>query len=743
MKIKRRSFIHKTVTGSTGILLGGMGMYAGSCSNSFIENNNINCSIINENGEAKVKIENKVFDPMAFRSFSPEPYNIKDFYNSGVRLMGILHSGMPCTLGVPYSQYGEHWIGPGKYDFSKIDDQMKVFLDNAPEAYFNIKLMLDTRPWYLNENPGCRNSYRELSSMAGNENWRKDVAKYLKDVIGYLEKNYGDRIYAYTLMAGSSTEWYTEHNYAAKSNIYYESDGSKPPLLKIDIDRNSLKEEAYGKWLNKPDVKLPPLDSLEHTSHGVFRDISVQKDKEGFDYWQFQSKIVGDAACYFAEIVKNITQGRKLTGLFYGYLTLLTGRRSLCNGHLGFEQVWNSPHFDMIYGPCRYETRQLTDASGYLVPVDSVTLRGKLYFQEIDYRFAVGDKRILENGHDLGRTHTPETPINVSKNCIRREFVNTLEKRTGMWWFDFFGYNYIDPTLINEVVDTMSVRERLKEIDIDKIAEIAIFTDTESQFYLNQDSDVDDKNIARQITEFSFLGAPHDSFTFSDLERACDKKKYKLIFFLNTFKIPEDKLTYIETKLKKDGRTLVFLYAPGYITDDAFSVDRMASVLEMEVKCEMKPTRNIIMGKSLNQELTGTAFGYKTEVSPKFSVDDDNLTVFGEYEDGGNAFALKQFENYNMCYAGSGTIPFRVLRELARNAGVHIYYEGNDPIYVNSRLVGIHHVNDKDAVIHMPSDCGGEVLFGGERIVSANKKFHLNLEYGEMNAILLDEAIRV
>ena len=35
---------------------------------------------------------------------------------------------------------------------------MKVFLDNAPDAYFNIKLMLDTRPWYLAMHPECLNS---------------------------------------------------------------------------------------------------------------------------------------------------------------------------------------------------------------------------------------------------------------------------------------------------------------------------------------------------------------------------------------------------------------------------------------------------------------------------------------------------------------------------------------------------------------------------------------------------------
>ncbi len=741
MKTTRRRFIQQSAFGSSGILFAALGFPFVGCSIDSRGKIPNHCSIVFKYGEAKIKIGEKLFDPLAFRSFRPEPYNIRDFYNAGVRLMSILHSGMPCTLGVPYSQYGEHWTGMGRYDFSRIDTQMKVFLENAPEAFFNIMLMLDTRPWYLEMNPDLVSSYRHLSSMAGNEKWRKDAARYLKDVVGYLEEKYGDRIFAYSLFAGSSTEWYTEMNYAAKGNIFLENDGTRLPIEKVDIDRFPVKEEAWKKWQGDPAAALPSLHFLENTSHGVFRDLSVKEDKVSYDYWQFQNKIIGDAASYFAEVVKEITGNNKLTGLFYGYLTLLSGRRLLCNGHLGFEQVWNSPYFDMIYGPARYETRKLTDASGYLVPVDSVALRNKLYFQEIDYRLATGDKRILENGQDLGRTHPEDMPVEFSKNCIRREFINTLEKRTGMWWFDFFGYNYIDPILMGEVKDSMEVVEKIKGIEMDKISEIALFTDVESEFYLHQDSDLDDKNIARQITEFSYLGAPNDSFTFSDLEKACDRKNYKLIFFLNIFRIPEEKLAYITQKLKRDGRTLVFFYAPGYITDDGFSVGHVSQVLGMRMKEEMKPVSKIVMGKGLKEHLSSTTFGYQTEVMPKFSVQEEDVTTYGEYEDGGIAFALKEFDNYKICYTGAGSIPFLVLREMARNAGVHIYYEGNDPLFVNSRMIGVHHVKDRDAVIHLPGENSGEMLFGGTSVATNNRKMELKLKYGEMNAVLLNRPI--
>ncbi len=130
----------------------------------------------------------------------------------------------------------------------------------------------------------------------------------------------------------------------------------------------------------------------------------------------------------------------------------------------------------------------------------------------------------------------------------------------------------------------VDVRHKLKDIDMQRISEIAIFTDRNSEFFINLDSGIDQVNQRGQIREFSFLGAPYDSFAFSNLEKACNKKKYKLIFFLNSFKISEERLVYINQKLKRDGRTLVFLYAPGYIgADNRFSQDKMSSLLEMKI----------------------------------------------------------------------------------------------------------------------------------------------------------------
>ena len=89
-------------------------------------------SIKRDRGMLKVDIDGRLYPPLSFKSFRPNPTNISEFYRAGVRLFSVLSSGIICALGVPYSRFGESWIGEGRYDFSAIDRQMDMFMENAP-----------------------------------------------------------------------------------------------------------------------------------------------------------------------------------------------------------------------------------------------------------------------------------------------------------------------------------------------------------------------------------------------------------------------------------------------------------------------------------------------------------------------------------------------------------------------------------------------------------------------------------
>ena len=93
-------------------------------------------SIVKNGGEHLIEIGGRLYVPLSFKSFRPNPRNISEFYEAGVRLYSVLSSGIISALGVPYSRFGESWVGDGEYDFEPVDRQLDMFIENAPDGYF-------------------------------------------------------------------------------------------------------------------------------------------------------------------------------------------------------------------------------------------------------------------------------------------------------------------------------------------------------------------------------------------------------------------------------------------------------------------------------------------------------------------------------------------------------------------------------------------------------------------------------
>ena len=81
-----------------------------------------------ENGFLKVCIDGKCFSPLSFKTFRANEQNISEFSDAGVRLYTVLFGGIISALGVPYSLFGDSWIGENEYDFTPIDRQMDLFI---------------------------------------------------------------------------------------------------------------------------------------------------------------------------------------------------------------------------------------------------------------------------------------------------------------------------------------------------------------------------------------------------------------------------------------------------------------------------------------------------------------------------------------------------------------------------------------------------------------------------------------
>jgi len=671
----------------------------------------LRASIVEKDGVYQIRIGEKVYPSVSFRSFRPTEKNISDFYKAGVRLMSIFHTGLDCTLDVPYSYYGEIWLGEGQYDYDAIDRQMKLFMDNAPDAYFNIMLHLDTRSWYLKAHPECSNTYYNLVEMAGNEMWRKDVCRYLADVIAYFEEHYGDRIFSYSLFCGSSTEWYTNSQGNGKPESF--------------IRYHPLKEASYRKYIGDDSAKLPTMDMLSHTENGVFRDNIA--DRDAIRYWHFHHGIIGDTILYFTKYVKELLRGKKLIGLYYGYIYPLPDTRLLYEGQLAYERVLKSPDIDIIYAPASYQDRHFTGTSGYLNNLDSVMLHGKLQFHEVDHTTYVAPTH-LENGREIPGGDSKLKNSFETRMVLRREFAMCMAKRNAMWWFDFFGGYFDSPEIMEDVAHMVKIRDRLFDIPMESVSEIAVFSDPESMYYVSEFGKINNDCLTKLYDSLGRMGAPFDLYNLSDLS-AVDLSRYKFVILPNLFFLTAEQRAQIKELLENNGRIVLWLYAPGYLSPEGFSVEAMEDVTGFTLH------ETDAIGEKIVTE--NEIFGFTANVSPVFSVNED-AEIFGRYEKCGMAaLAKKAFSDWTSWYCAAGNIPASVLRRIVKDSGVHLYTKGNDPVYANSRIVAIHSTEGGTVSLQLPHDAKAEELFDGGIFESESNTLTVDIRPGEMKLYLL------
>ena len=65
-----------------------------------------------------------------------------------------------------------------------------------------------------------------------------------------------------------------------------------------------------------------------------------------------------------------------------------------------------------------------------------------------------------------------------------------------------------------------------------------------------------------------------------------------------------------------------------------------------------------------------------------------------------------------------GNLSASVLREIARQSGVHIYVDYDTPVFVNSGFIGVYNTRNEITRITLPFDGEFEELFSGKRYQS-------------------------
>jgi hypothetical protein len=102
--------------------------------------------------------------------------------------------------------------------------------------------------------------------------------------------------------------------------------------------------------------------------------------------------------------------------------------------------------------------------------------------------------------------------------------------------------------------------------------------------------------------------------------------------------------------------------------------------------------------------------------------------------------AWRSFPNWNSVYAISPDLPPAFYRELARQAGVHLYSEKDDTLYVNQSLITLHARDDGERTLRFPEAVTLSDALTNESLNTSTSAHTLNMQRGETRLIRMHKS---
>ena len=628
------------------------------------------------------------------------------------------------------------WSGPGKYDWAKLDIFFLRLLAVNPDAYFLPRLHLNAPRWWKESHPSEMiryalpydeeeygmaerigesgmnwNANRDLWDVSlASEVWREETGELLRAYLKHIESSpLKARMIGYQVSSGMTAEWHY-------------------------IGSNYLPD--YSDPMKKACGTLPEADARLNATFGLLRDPA--KERKIIEFYRCFHAVTADAILSFARIVKEETQRRVLCGSFYTYLL-----ENVCiqeAGHLAPEKILNSPDIDFIPCPYTYQhtnikglerwesditdeagnwlgrARGVAGDGGYRVLTESLKRYGKLFIVEMDPSTYLEPKRAGEggSGHE-----TEEGTLRI----IRRDLGNMFANGIGGWFLDFghlvppFQANrgwYDSQPIIDEIRRFIELGRKRKDLNIGSCSQIVAVYDAKSFFVTGHwKAEEPWEGYGISVSDFfnhwflnsqartlHRIGAPVDYLYRFDLNSQ-DAKKYKLFFMVNVFFLSEREITHLKNVFRNSQATVVWFYAPGFITPSSFDLKQTEDLTGFGLKILEEPGPMMI--RSRISEKINVSFGVRKSYFPRFAVSDQGARPLGYWQDRDEvAFAWKQHEGWKSVYVGTAPMPVEILRWLAQMAGVPLWSSHPDIINATEDAVCIVATERGKHVIRFP-----------------------------------------
>ena len=587
-------------------------------------------------------------------------------------------------------------------------------------AYFLLEIDLYPPDDFVAKHPGemCRmedgsisrdnangNNYSFSSAFAASQ-----MENVLVRVINYVEhRPWARRIAGYRINSGTTVEWLH----------WYRSGGA--------LDFSEPAKRGFAKFCREryPELKDVSVPSgAERKARDGDDIVWNAKDHIRAIAWQeYVSEVVSGMLirmCSAAKAKLAALGRKKLVGTYYGYVVNAPGYGDRQRyGHYAVKKVLDSGAVDFLMSPPEYSTRTPGQAHVDMKPYATLKANGIVSVVEHDLRTAHSSHlKPPASVCNQAPTHA------LSLAYIRRNLGVSLCRNEPLSIFDIFsGVAYDFPESRRDIAAMRTVGKWCLEKKCPRTAEIAIVMSERTVTTLGecdrapscmaplepfQQYDTDgtprvtrlsapvpwyDTHLWNQ-SRFGRIGAPVDCLLAEDL--ADHPGNYRFYIFPNAWRY-DAKLAAAAARLRSHGCTLLWFYAPGYVSVDGNGTDGMASLTGMRFgRIPGKVAAELKMSDGRKMGVAGNAF------EPLFRCVSEGAEILGRYANGdAGAGAVKTGEATSV-FCGTWRPDVKFLAEIARSAGVHLFSDTDDAVEANDRLVSLHARRAGTKTIRLP-----------------------------------------
>ncbi len=664
--------------------------------------------------------------------------------------------------------------------FQRLDQQLTAALRVRPESYFFVSLDMRASGNWRADHPdelmiNARGEVIKPGILSyGSSMYLQDCKDFIDLWLDYIkDRPYAGRIIGYHPWSCTQNDAFIggiDDNRMVKE---------RDKILIGDYHPDAIREfrewlrKKYGNseaalrkaWRNETvdfSNAMPDTANMaaEDFAGGIFRD--PVKSRAAIDYVEFFPSLIGNFHRRIAAHIKERTQGRALVMVHYGAIihNLAVVQPSGARYHTTNYDLYDllkDDNIDLYVQASPYDTRHSGDPVVLYQPIKSLTLNNRVYLQDYDARTI--SSGTLKYGRHRSQYET--------EALLRRDLTWLMLHDGGAWLADMSkaGWRewtearkpwYSTPETTKPVRDVIGLFEQLKDVPRKSATEIAVVLSTRSPRYedvMNASGLYRNLAILMLRQEITRLGAPYDTILTDDLTNP-KLKNYKLYIFLNPFYLTTEERLAVEG-LKKAGRTFLWFYAPGYVSDDGLDVKGVKSLTGINIAIKENKSELLQMtvaGKSgaLTEKLDGTHFEAKTHqgvkalhpevINPVFYVNDPKAEVLAHYPDGKAAWGVRDFGSWKSVYSAVPFLNLQALRNIAEYAGVHLYCDEDIVMMADSRMLLFDngYGYKRTVTVKIPEAKTVRDAFSGEVISQGKKSFPLTLDTPDAKILIME-----